>query len=191
MARKLRFIPPGSVVEVTARTVQSRFLLKPGPGWRETFVGALARARERYRVDVHDFVCEEVFVPCELELTPLPCWADLSPEQFRAKIRQLIREVEKGAAERRRAEGRPFLGARQVLDQDPQASPLRTKRSPAPFCHAFLRMVRVEMWKAYVLFLLDYREAAARLRAGEKGVPFPPGSFLPPMPFAPAVLGVP
>ena len=57
MARKLRFIPPGSVVEVTARTVQSRFLLKPGPGWRETFVGALARARERYRVDVHDFVC--------------------------------------------------------------------------------------------------------------------------------------
>jgi REP element-mobilizing transposase RayT len=310
MARKLRFIPPGSVVEITARTVQSRFLLKPGPGWKETFVGALARARKLYRVDIHDFVClsshlhllvspenaqalsgfmrhflsklskeaakrhgwsgplfqrryqailvsgetgaqearlryllahgvkenlvasvaewpgphsgpvwlaggraegvwhdrtrawvlkkrreavtaEEVFVPCELELTPLPCWADLSPEQYRAKIRHLIQEVEKEAAERRRVEGLPFLGARQVLDQDPQASPLRTKKSPAPFCHAFLRMVRVDMWKAYVAFLLDYREAADRLQGGEEGVVFPPGSFPPPMPFAPAVLGVP
>jgi hypothetical protein len=57
-------------------------------------------------------------------------------------------------------------------------------------------MVRVEMWKAYVRFLLAYREAADRLRRGEErvAVAFPPGSFPPPMPFSPAVpavLGVP
>ena len=71
MARKLRFVPPGAVVEITVRTVQSRFLLKPGAGWRETFVGALARARELYRVDVHDFVCASNVNP-----RPTPSGAD-------------------------------------------------------------------------------------------------------------------
>jgi REP element-mobilizing transposase RayT len=310
MARKLRFVPPGAVVEITVRTVQSRFLLKPGAGWRETFVGALARARELYRVDVHDFVCasnhlhlltspenarelagfmrhflsklsieagkrhgwsgplfqrryqailvsgearaqearlryllahgvkenlvrsvaewpgphsgpvwlaggraegiwhdrtrswslrrrgetvkpEQVLVPCELELSPLPCWQDVSPEEYRARVERLIQEVEKEATDRRRAEGIPVLGPRAVLDQDAQAPPLRTKKSPAPPCHAFLRIVRVEMWRAYVAFALAYREAADSLRQGLDGVTFPPGSFPPPLPFSPATSGIP
>ena len=31
MARKLRFVPEGGLVEVTLRTIQGRFLLKPTP----------------------------------------------------------------------------------------------------------------------------------------------------------------
>src|SRR5512141_3362991 len=57
MARRLRYLPGGSLVEVTCRTIQSRFLLKPTPGWTEIFVGALARAQRTYPVDVHAFVC--------------------------------------------------------------------------------------------------------------------------------------
>ncbi|MGH9380217.1 MAG: transposase [Thermoanaerobaculia bacterium] len=57
MARRLRFIPEGSLVEVTARTIQGRFLLKPGPGWTETFVGVLARAQQLFPVKLHAFVC--------------------------------------------------------------------------------------------------------------------------------------
>ena len=57
MGRPLRFIPENSLVEVTARTLQGRFLLKPSPGWREIFVGVLARAQERYPVRIHGFVC--------------------------------------------------------------------------------------------------------------------------------------
>lgn len=57
MARRLRFIPEDSLVEVTARTVQGRFLLKPGPGWTETFVGILARAQELFPIRIHAFVC--------------------------------------------------------------------------------------------------------------------------------------
>lgn len=57
MARRLRFVPEGSLVEVTARTVQGRFLLKPGPGWTETFVGILARAQRLYPLKIHAFVC--------------------------------------------------------------------------------------------------------------------------------------
>lgn len=57
MGRRLRFVPEDSLVEVTARTMQGRFLLKPGPGWNETFVGVLARAQELFPVKIHAFVC--------------------------------------------------------------------------------------------------------------------------------------
>ncbi|MGH9379660.1 MAG: transposase [Thermoanaerobaculia bacterium] len=57
MPRRLRFVPEGSLVEITARTVQGRFLLKPGPGWTETFVGILARAQKLFPLKIHAFVC--------------------------------------------------------------------------------------------------------------------------------------
>lgn len=50
-------MPEDSLVEVTARTMQGRFLLKPGAGWNETFVGVLARAQELFPVKIHAFVC--------------------------------------------------------------------------------------------------------------------------------------
>ncbi|HKI86021.1 MAG TPA: hypothetical protein VKA53_04670, partial [Thermoanaerobaculia bacterium] len=57
MARRLRFIPEEGLVEITARTIQGRFLLLPGPGWRETFLGVLGRAQELYPVRIHGYVC--------------------------------------------------------------------------------------------------------------------------------------
>ena len=57
VARRLRYFPDRPLVEVTARTVQGRFLLKPTAGLRETFVGILARAAARYDVEVHAFIC--------------------------------------------------------------------------------------------------------------------------------------
>lgn len=56
MPRRLCFVPEGSLVEIIARTVQGRFLLRPGPGWTETFVGILARTQELYPVRLHAFV---------------------------------------------------------------------------------------------------------------------------------------
>lgn len=57
MGRPLRFIPESSLVEVTVRTLQGRYLFKPSPGWREIFVGLLARAQERYPLQIHAFAC--------------------------------------------------------------------------------------------------------------------------------------
>jgi putative transposase len=57
VSRRLRYFPDRPLVEVTARTVQGRFLLKPTAGFREIFVGIVARAAERYDVEVHAFVC--------------------------------------------------------------------------------------------------------------------------------------
>lgn len=55
MARRLRFIPPGSLVEVTCRTVQGRLLLRPSPLLRELTLGILARATRLYPVEIHAF----------------------------------------------------------------------------------------------------------------------------------------
>ncbi len=55
MCRRLRFIPPGSLVEVTCRTVQGRLLLSPTPILRDLTLGVLARAARLYPVELHAF----------------------------------------------------------------------------------------------------------------------------------------
>lgn len=57
MGRPLRFVPEYSLVEVTVRTLQGRYLFKPSPGWREIFIGLLARSQERYPLKIHAFAC--------------------------------------------------------------------------------------------------------------------------------------
>ena len=57
MARRLRFIPDGgALVEVTCRTVQGRFLLRPSDRLNRIIAGILARAQRFYPVDIHGFV---------------------------------------------------------------------------------------------------------------------------------------
>jgi hypothetical protein len=43
-------------VEVTCRTIQGRFLLKPSDELREIVIGTLSRAQRLYPVDIHAFV---------------------------------------------------------------------------------------------------------------------------------------
>jgi REP element-mobilizing transposase RayT len=56
MGRSIRFIPEGgALVEVTCRTVQSRFLLRPSLALNEIIVGVLARAKELYPIRICAF----------------------------------------------------------------------------------------------------------------------------------------
>jgi Transposase IS200 like len=55
MPRRLRFVPPGSLVEITCRTVQGRWLLRPSPILTDVTLGVLARAARLYPVEVHAF----------------------------------------------------------------------------------------------------------------------------------------
>jgi hypothetical protein len=57
MARQLRYIPPGSLVEATCRTIQGRHLLRPGSRFNSLFIGVLARAQRLYRMRVCEPVC--------------------------------------------------------------------------------------------------------------------------------------
>jgi len=54
MGRRLRFIPPGGcLVEVTNRTIQGRFLLRPSAELNRLLIGILGRAQRLYGVRLH------------------------------------------------------------------------------------------------------------------------------------------
>jgi hypothetical protein len=62
MTQKLRYIPPSSVsacgmVEVTWRSLQARFLLRPSKRLCDLFFGVLARAQKLYPGQIHAVVC--------------------------------------------------------------------------------------------------------------------------------------
>jgi hypothetical protein len=61
------------------------------------------------------------------------------------------------------------------------------RNSPQPFVHAATREVRERFREAYRIFSDAYRAAAELLRAGERGVDFPEGSFPPSAPFMPVL----
>jgi hypothetical protein len=307
MGRKLRFIPPNSLVEVTATTIQGRYLLRPGPEMNRRFIGVVARAKSLYDVRVHAISClsnhwhglvspadaeqlalfmnyvqgnvadeagdlhdwdgpfwhdryHSVLVSEEsgaqqqrlsyclaqgtkeglvetpelwpgvhsvfalrdgeplrgvwydrtglchagrrknddstledfadqeiLELDPLPCWEaeGLSLEEMRDRVAEMVDHIVDEGAARHRAEGTRPGDPEAFLRVHPHQRPENTKRSPCPFVHAATREVRDRFREAYRIFSDAYRAAAELLRAGDRNVEFPGGSFPPSAPFVP------
>ena len=89
-------------------------------------------------------------------------------------IEQQAREARAGLAP---------LGIKAILAQKPQDRPVRPKKSPAPLFHAFTKTTRRALWKAYSWFVAAFREAAEKLKTGDRLVIFPVGSFPPHLPF--------
>ena len=52
MPRRLRYLPEPSLVELTARTIHSRHLLRPSPDLTEIIGGCLGRALELYPLEI-------------------------------------------------------------------------------------------------------------------------------------------
>jgi REP element-mobilizing transposase RayT len=125
----------------------------------------------------------EFATPCTVHLEPLPCWAHLSAEEYRGRIAELVADIEGQAALKRVLLGQPAKGVAAVREQEPHAAPERLKKSPAPLFHAASRKIRRELYEGYKHFFSAFRDAAARLRAGEPEVLFPPGSFPPAAPW--------
>ena len=178
MSRRVRFIPDrGSVVEVTVRTLQSQYLLRPSPSLNEVVGQAILVSEEepaqverlRYLLahgvkeglvahardwpGVHSireilagepirglwfdrtkefaarnrgesfqrltYATEEALV-----LSPLPCWAHLSPEAYRQRVADLVEAIEIEAATALAASGRVPLGVAGVLRVLQERSPL-------------------------------------------------------------------
>jgi hypothetical protein len=118
-----------------------------------------------------------------LELDPLPCWRHLSPEQYRSQIAGLVETIEAEARVRRKATGIEPLGPAAILRQSPLARPRKSKRSAAPRVHALTDSVRQAMYDTYSWFVARFRDAAEKLRAGDRLAKFPAGSFPPGLPF--------
>ena len=118
-----------------------------------------------------------------LILSPLPCWKHLPEEKRRKLVADLIAEIEAEAAVRRQRTGRQVLGASAVRGQHPFDRPAKSKKSPAPLFHAASKAVRRELYEMYGWFVAAFREASEKLRAGNRMVSFPAGSFPPALPF--------
>ena len=116
----------------------------------------------------------------EVLLSPIPCWAGLDAVAYSARVAELLAAVTADARRQRR--GRGVLGKRAIVAQHPHEAPLRCDRSPAPLVHAASKPIRTMLRAAYYDFVAAFREAAARLRQGDRLVRFPVGAFPPPLP---------
>jgi putative transposase len=121
--------------------------------------------------------------PETLYLSPLPCWKHLAKEAWRTRALSLIQEIAAETKAQLSRTGSQPLGAAAILSQHPHHRPEKQKRSPAPLFHAFSAAARRELWEAYRLFVGAYRQAADKLRAGNRAAVFPLGSFPPALPF--------
>jgi REP element-mobilizing transposase RayT len=128
----------------------------------------------------------EFIRPEQVVLSQLPCWKHLTPEEYRSRIAELVREIEETAATARQESLIKPLGIDGIRAQDPETRPKKLKKSPAPFVHAATKAARKAMWEAYSTFVAAFREAAEKLKAGDRNVVFPIGSFPPRLPFVAA-----
>lgn len=122
----------------------------------------------------------ELAEPVSLELAVLPLWRNLAPEDRRRLLEKLVADVE---AQARQEHGKPPLGVKAVLRQDPLHRPSdRKPKKPKPLCHSVYDRLRAEFRARYQLFVAAFAEASRRYRSGEWAVEFPPFAFRPPIP---------
>ena len=121
--------------------------------------------------------------PYSVTLSPLPCWEDLPAELQRQRIAEIAEEIGAEAATRREEKGVAPMGADAVRRQQPHHRPAKTKKSSAPLFHAASKRVRDELLNGYYAFVAAFREAAEKLKAGNRNAVFPIGCFPPGLPF--------
>jgi hypothetical protein len=122
----------------------------------------------------------------QVVLSQLPCWKHQTPEEYRTRIAELVREIEETAEVARRESMIKPVGVDGIRAQNPETRPRKLKKSPAPFVHAATKAARKAMWEAYCHFVAAFREAAEKLKAGVRNAVFPIGSFPPRLPFVAA-----
>ena len=110
-------------------------------------------------------------------------------------MKELIREIEREAAAKRRETEKPVSGAEAVMEFDPHSRPTQRERSPAPDFHARRKSVRKAMRYAYAWVVAEHARAPERLRAArdrQASFPiFPEGTFPPGLPLVPFPSGQP
>jgi hypothetical protein len=94
-------------------------------------------------------------------------------------------EIEEEAAAARKRDGVQVAGADAVLAHHPHDRPEKLKKGPAPLFHAATAEMRKFLWTLYAEFVGRFRDAAEKLRAGDREAAFPRGCFPPALPFVP------
>ncbi|HEY2028331.1 MAG TPA: transposase [Myxococcales bacterium] len=109
-----------------------------------------------------------------LELTPLPCWSALTPQERSGLVRQLVAGID------RRAGISPRETASHITEQNPLGAPFKTKHSPRPKAHASTKRLWAEAVRRYRDFHAAFRRASRAWLSGRFEVEFPLHCFRPP-----------
>jgi hypothetical protein len=64
-----------------------------------------------------------------------------------------------------------------ILGKHPHHRPARLKKSPAPMFHAIRQSVRQGLYEGYAWFVAAFRQAAEKLKAGDRSAASPPDAF--------------
>ena len=114
-----------------------------------------------------------------LSATVPPCFGELTPHRFAARLAASLRQRELEIRERLGAEGRRVLGREAVRTQDPFECPAsfdpRRRLNPKVACKDKWR--RIEALQRVKEFLDAYREAWQDFKTGIKDVVFPAGTY--------------
>ena len=156
---------------ISGKSVQGTWLDRTG----------LCKARARRgggRVQEEDF--EEMV---EMELSPLPSQAHLSPEDYRRLVLDMVRSIEEETLAAHRAAGTAPVGAAQARRRHPHRRQAVIPQRSRPWCHGSTREARLAVKKAIASIVTAYREAAELLKQGILNVRFPSGTFPPGLPF--------
>jgi hypothetical protein len=113
-------------------------------------------------------------------LSKIPEWENLSPEEYRQAVSDLVDSILEEHAEKIRSAPKD---GRHVLALDPSHRPEKTKRSPKPACHASSREERERYRQLRREFVNAYLQASALVKEGSRRALelFPAGCFLPPL----------
>ena len=126
----------------------------------------------------------------EVPLSPLPCWAHLSEEKWRAEVTRIVDEIEQTEAKRRRAEGKTVLGVKKVKAKKPTYMPDEVAKSPSPLVLAASETNKKALRRALDTFCKLFWGQSQRSREEpDADITFPPLSFppAPPMTSGPAL----
>ncbi len=121
--------------------------------------------------------------PETVTLSPLPCWKHLPADAWKNRALNVVTQIETEAAARRARTGSQPLGVAAILGKHPHHRPTHLKKSPAPLFHAFRQSVRQGLYEGYAWFVSAFRQAAEKLKAGDRSAAFPAGCFPPALPF--------
>ena len=148
--------------------------------WYDRTRQHIARQRGEKDIDEEQFASEE-----RLVFSPLPCWAHLPEAEWRRRVAELVEEIEQEGAQERERTGATSMGVESILSADSHYRPKKVEKSPKPRFHARHPAVWKRLWEAWREITATFREASARLLAGERDVVFPEGTFPPHQPFVP------
>ena len=181
-------VKPSAVSPSTVRSSSSRFWNTPPdratvPSPCASRVSAQTRTINVARNQGQEITPRQFAEEESVILSPIPCWAHLPPEVYSERIAGLVEEIESEAAHARSRKGISVLGVDAILEQDPQHRPESLACSPAPLVHAATQASRKAFYDAYAWFVSAFRQAAEKLRQGDRNAVFPAGSFPPALPF--------